>query len=145
MKINYDNLRSCSCRNVRILVCLGLLSSCGLGTLRAAERHTFTVVNVRPAAATVTTAHFAYPVGLTVFPLDGAPASLLSDLGADWSVTVDAESCYVVDIGAVLGGFTVSSTSEANMLPAYTVGLGAGFLWFGFGWILRLTKRTGEI
>jgi hypothetical protein len=141
---NYVNLRSFNCGHVRVVVLLGLISVCGLGAV-AGPVHSVTVCNVRVGAVSWGSGHFDFPVGQTVIPLDGAPGSLLSDLSADFGVSLDGSASAVVDVTGGVPGFAVSLYPELNMIDAFGVGFGVGLTFFGFGWVLRLTRRTGEI
>ncbi len=106
--------------------------------------HTLTVYNVR-TGATPYVGQFTYPVGVTEFQLESMPASGLAALGVDFGVAIDPWQDWGVDVQNGGGGlYTVNSFGGENAWPPLVYGMGAGFMWFGFGWILRLTKRIPE-
>lgn len=113
-----------------ILLCC---SSCFGGSL--------TVVNLTGSASLQGSDSF--PVGTTVLPTDAAfSASVLeSNLPGivgdeDW----DNEH-YTLLITVSSPGYGFYHNPRRNLWGAYSAGLGVGFMFFGFGWIYRLTKK----
>jgi hypothetical protein len=110
------------------------------------EAHTLSVVNL--SGTNITFANtFTFPAGLTVVNLSGSEYSFkyyfnlytgyILDDGADYQMVLWGELHILSDVDSN----DIQSTT--NYGAAVAAGFGSGFLGFGFGWILRLAKRTG--
>lgn len=102
--------------------------------------HEITVVNIGTNAAGFVGTYHVYPVGITKIPLrDGATLpTYAADFGAS-GFTPDTDSIVYIDDG------TPNIVEDPqNVWGAFAAGMGGGFMWFGFGWILRLTKKVGS-
>lgn len=102
------------------------------------------VVNLHPSGFPVSFSNSRFPSGVTSLDLSSAPASLISSLSSDFGVSIDPALDYTVHVSdPAVPVFTVAS-GESNYWAPTVAGMGAGFLWFGFGWILRLGKKIPE-
>ena len=99
------------------------------------------VVNTTGTNWTGTNSLLVFSAGVTDLRSDTLSDSILSALASDFAaVSLDREHNFCLQV------YPLSATAvpESNSWPAFLAGMGIGFLWFGFGWILRLGKRIAD-
>lgn len=101
---------------------------------------TFQVINLSTNGPYAAVNHL-YPVGTTVIETELFTQEMLELFTEDFNFPVLLGNNYTVHIKDD-GTFEVSGDSTNKLGPALEAGIGAGLLWFGFGWIYRLCKKT---
>lgn len=100
----------------------------------------FTVVNL--TGTNYVGACNIYPNGVSSFSLDSLGSLTISNISYDFSTEIDSGKSYTLEITP--STIVLHEALPGNIFPAFGAGMGAGFMWFGFGWCLRLAKRIGD-
>jgi hypothetical protein len=113
-----------------------------LGSYYVVTAHTLTVVNQKTGASSYV-GYNTYPVGVTVIPYGNGGNLLSNAVYTDFGLVLDGSSDITVCIDTGFSpAYSVDVTQGENMAVPLLAGIGCGFAWFGFGWILRLTKKV---
>lgn len=120
---------------------LGLAISWHAAEARNVEAGQLQVVNLTTNGVYVAQNH-TYPVGVTLIDMTDATEDISTSFGDDFDLgLVDPDKDYFVHITD--SGVVINAQWDARYLYAFEAGMGSGFLWFGFGWILRLVRKVG--
>jgi hypothetical protein len=92
---------------------------------------------------------YTFNLGVHRFPTDGWDAGQWATWEAQFGpCRHDGDNECIFWGSGSLAQFSYDSNGQGgartdiNLWPACLAGMGCGFLWFGFGWILRLTKKV---